>query len=76
MMLVELIVSALVALFVAIVVIGHAVLAAAIIQCVGGDPAGGPAEPSINRRRRGIGGAASSAKSMQTSSAGHGAVTA
>lgn len=48
-MLVELIVSALVASFVAVVVLGHVVLAAAIIQCVGGAPTGRPAAPSSDR---------------------------
>jgi hypothetical protein len=74
-MLMELIVFALVASFAAIVVLGHVVLAAAIIQCVGGDRSGGPAAPTIGRRRRGIGGV-SSATSMQMSGAVHGAIAA
>jgi hypothetical protein len=75
-MLVELIVSALVASFVAVVVLGHVVLAAAIIQCVGGDPTGRPAAPSSDRHHRGIGGVTLSATSTQTSGAGHGAIAA
>jgi hypothetical protein len=73
-MLMELIVSALVASFAAIVVLGHVVLAAAIIQCVGGDRSGVPAAPTIDRRRRGISGVTSSATSTQMSGAGHGAI--
>jgi hypothetical protein len=75
-MLVELIVSALVASFVAVVVLGHVVLAAAIIQCVGGAPTGRPAAPSSDRHHRGIGGVTPSATSLQTSGAGHGAIAA
>ena len=74
-MLMELIVFALVASFAAIVALGHVVLAAAIIQCVGGDRSGGPAAPTIGRRRRDIGGP-SSATSTQMSGAGHGAIAA
>ena len=66
-MLVELIVFALVVSFVAAVVLGHVVLAAAIIRCVGGDPTGGPAAPSSDRHHHGIGGVTPSATSPQTS---------
>ena len=51
-MLADLIVSALVVSFVAIVVLGHVVLAAAIIQSVGGDPTGGLAALSNAVRHR------------------------
>jgi hypothetical protein len=75
-MLVELIVFALVVSFVAAVVLGHVVLAVAIIRCVGGDPTGGPAAPSSDRHHHGIGGVTPSATSPQTSGAGHGAIAA
>jgi hypothetical protein len=54
----------------------HEVLAAAIVQCVGGDPTGRPAAPGSDRHYRGIGGVTRSATSMQTSGAGHGAIAA
>jgi hypothetical protein len=75
-MLVELIVSALVVSFVAVVVLGHVALAAAIVQCVGGDAAGRPAAPRSDRHYRGIGGVTPSATSTQMSGAGHGAIAA
>ena len=76
-MLVELIVSALVASFVAVVVLGHVVLAAAIIPGdFGGATTGRPAAPSSDRHHRGIGGVTPSATSLQTSGAGHGAIAA
>ena len=76
MMLVDLIASALVVAFVAVVVLGHVVLAAAIVRGVGGDPTGRPAAPSSDRHHRGIAGVIPSATSPQTSGAGHGAIAA